>query len=204
VVKDSGDTTCSRADRDNAASIGPVEHEIDRSRELTEAFRINRKAIYTLARRICGGDAAADVTQEVFLRAWKWPDRFDAARGSIRQYLLVLARGVSIDHLRRETAGRARELRAVRSDRSRSSDGSLQILDAESATRLASALAALTDSEREAIVSAFFGDASYREVASRLGIPEGTVKSRIRLGLRKLRVELRDLFDESDPAEASS
>ncbi len=197
---DSNLVDASRTDRHGLAPVAPSSLNGDLTAALTDTFRANRQAIYGLARRICGDDAAADVTQEVFLRVWKRPDLFDADRGSMRQYLLTLTRGVSIDHLRREVARRARDLRQILTETNPSGDSSQGILDGESATRVMSALGELTHSERDAIVAAFYDDMTYREVASRLGIPEGTAKSRIRLGLRKLRGELRDLGNDSDHA----
>ncbi len=164
---------------------------------LTEAFRCNRTAIYALARRICGDDAAADVTQEVFLRVWRRPELFDASRGSMRQYLLTLARGVSIDHLRRDVARRARDMREMLTEGLANPDGMQRTIERESAQRVVSALGGLNSPEREAIIAAFYDDMSYRDVAFRLGIPEGTAKSRIRLGLQKMRSELDDLRDSS-------
>ncbi|MEO7399116.1 MAG: sigma-70 family RNA polymerase sigma factor [Ilumatobacteraceae bacterium] len=171
---------------------------------LTEAFRQNRTAIYAVARRICGEDAAADVTQEVFLRVWKNFAKFDADRGSIRQYLLTIARGVSIDHLRRDASRRTRDRVDVSLDRQPTVDGIQRLLERHDAARVASALALLSPNERNAIVAAFFEEMSYREVALRLGIPEGTAKSRIRLGLQKLRGELRDLRDDAEQGAAAS
>ncbi|MEO7397497.1 MAG: sigma-70 family RNA polymerase sigma factor [Ilumatobacteraceae bacterium] len=171
---------------------------------LTEEFRQSRTTIYGIARRICGEDAAADVTQEVFLRVWRNCDRFEMQVGSIRPYLLTVARGVSIDHLRREIARRVRDDRSASGTAESPIDGIQLAIERERGVRLAAALCVLSNVERDAIRAAFFDDMTYREVAARFGIPEGTAKSRIRLGLRKLRLALRDLGrDNAEDAVAS-
>jgi RNA polymerase sigma-70 factor (ECF subfamily) len=164
--------------------------------ELTEAFRENRRLIYDIARRICGDDSAADVTQEVFLRLWRRPEMFDPDRGTMRRYLVTLSRGVAIDFLRRETARKRRDDRGSRGGEV-DADVSVRAVREEAVGRVVIALASLSQLERDAIVTAFYEDLSYREVASRLGLPEGTVKSRIRLGLQKMRCELHDLHPAS-------
>lgn len=172
--------------------------DIDRARALTEEFRANRITIYEIARRVCGEDSAADVTQEVFLRVWKHPEQFDASRGSMRSYLLTVSRGVAIDFLRRDTARRIRDDRLISQNRETHLDIGQRLARKEAITRVAKALDQLSHSERDAIVAAFYEDITYREVAVQLGVPEGTVKSRIRHGLQKLRTELQDL--RHDPA----
>ncbi|MEO6126462.1 MAG: sigma-70 family RNA polymerase sigma factor [Ilumatobacteraceae bacterium] len=159
---------------------------------IIEAFREHRGAVYGVARRYCDDEAAADVTQEVFLRVWNNRVGFDEARGNIRQYLCTIARGTAIDHLRRKSSQQGRDTRHATTTAHVGIDPNLaaRLIDAEAAGRVQQALAQLHTGERRAIVMAFFGEMSYREVAIRLGVAEGTAKSRIRSGLAKLRDDL--------------
>ncbi len=128
--------------------------------------------------------------QEVFLRLWNQPDRFDPERGSLRSYLLAQCHGRSVDLLRSESSRRNREERDSRRTAEAGYDLEHEVLDLSVADGVRTAMARLADGERQAIELAYLGGHTYREVATLLGEPEGTVKSRIRSGLKKLRVEL--------------
>lgn len=157
---------------------------------LTQAFREHAAAVYVVARKVGGQNNAADVTQEVFLRLWAHPERFDPTRGPLRTYLCTVARGVAIDIARQERARSARDGRSIASSVAADVDPAHAALRADDARRVRKALDLLAIEERTAIVEAFDNDLSYREAADRLHLPEGTVKSRIRLGMRKLRLQL--------------
>jgi len=160
---------------------------------LAEAYRRHAGAVYGLARRLLASAAMAEeIVQEVFLRLWNQPDRFDPQRGSLRSYLLAQCHGRSVDLLRSETSRRDREDRDNRRTAEAGYDLEHEVLDLAVADRVREAMAALGDGERRAIELAYLGGHTYREVAVLLGEPEGTVKSRIRSGLRKLRIELVD------------
>ncbi len=132
-------------------------------------------------------DLAADVTQEVFVRLWQRPERFDAGRGSLKAFLQVDAHGRSIDLLRSRNAAARRERREFEKQWSTpvASTEELAMTAVESES-VRSALMRLPEEQRTAVAMAYFGGYSYREVADRLGVPEGTIKSRIRLALRRL------------------
>ena len=161
---------------------------------LAEAYRRHAGAVYGLARRLLTDDALAEeIVQEVFLRLWNRPERFDPGRGALRSYLLAQCHGRAVDLLRSEQARRRREDRDARRAAEGGYDVELQVWDLAVAERMRDALATLPDVERTAIELAYYGGHSYREVAELLQAPEGTIKSRIRSGLRRLRPALVDV-----------
>ena len=160
---------------------------------LAEAYRRHAGAVFALARRLLADAALAEeIVQEVFLRIWNSPERFDPERGTLRSYLLAQCHGRSVDLLRSETSRRRREERDARRTAEKGYDLEHEVVDLSVAERVKDALALLPDVEREAIALAYFGGHTYREVAEMLDQPEGTVKSRIRAGLKRLRSELVD------------
>jgi len=156
-----------------------------------EVYRRHAGAAYSLAcRTLNDRHIAEEVVQEVFLRLWERPERFEAERGTLRTYLLVETHGRCIDVVRSRTRRTQREERVVQLNPTDQYDLELEIWDLTLAERVREARAALSDDERRAIDVAYFGRHSYREVAALLGEPEGTIKSRIRSGLEKLRERL--------------
>lgn len=179
-----------------AASDGALVVAIGRYREdaLAEAYRRHGGAVYGLARRVLSDMALAEeICQEVFLRLWDQPDRFDPERGSLRSFLLAQAHGRAVDLLRADTSRRDREIRDARRTAGAGYDVEHEVWDLAVADRVREAVAALPLQERQAIQLAYFGGQTYREVAHALGEPEGTIKSRIRLGLRRMRSVLSDV-----------
>src|SRR5436190_8503443 len=164
-----------------------------RNDALAEVYRRHAGAVYALARRVLGEAAAAEeVVQEVFLRLWNSPEKFDSERGSLRSYLLAHAHGRSVDQLRSDTSRRRREEREVRQAAEAGYDLEHQVWDLAVADTVKVALSRIPIEERRAIELAYFGGLTYREVAVMLGTPEGTVKSRIRAGLRRMRDSLTE------------
>ena len=156
-------------------------------RALEELFLRHGAAVAGVARRITGSQARAeDVLQEVFLRLWRAPDRYDPTRGTLRSFLLIDANARAIELVRSETARRDREDRDGRRPTPPPASVERVVWERAVADHLADALDALPAAERSAIELAYYGGYSYREVAVRLGQPEGTVKSRIRAGLHRL------------------
>lgn len=173
---------------DAALAVGIARY---RQEALAEAYRRHAGAVYGLARRLLMVESLAEeVVQEVFLRLWNQPDRYDPARGSLRSFLLAQTHGRAVDLLRSEGARRQREEREARSTAEAGYDIDHEVTDMATAERVRSSLAALPAGERAAIELAYFGGLTYREVARQLEEPEGTVKSRIRSGLKRLRGEL--------------
>lgn len=164
-----------------------------RAEGLSLAFRDNRAEMYAAARRIVGNEHVADVAQEVLLRLWTFPDRFDPTRTTLGNYLRVVNRSVAVDQLRNRVARRRREDLIHWIDVRQHPDVSAAAIEREHAARINAALLSIPGPERAALVCAFFGQMTYAEAAVELGIPEGTIKSRIRRGIAHLRYELRDL-----------
>ena len=159
---------------------------------LAELYRRHSGAVFGLARRLLyDGRLAEEVAQEVFVKLWREPQRFDPARGSLRTFLLSVTHGYAVDVLRSETSRRAREQRS-RTIAEGDSDLELEAFDVTTAERVRDAVAQLPDGERRAIELAYFGGHTYREVASIVGEPEGTIKSRIRSGLRRMHCALAE------------
>ena len=162
-----------------------------RTEALEEIYRRHAGAAFGLAQRICNDRALAEeIVQEVFVRLWNDPDRFDPARGSLRSYLLAQCHGRSVDLLRSETSRRRREEKDHRRTAEGGYDLEREVWDLALADHVREALDTLPEAEREAIRLAYLGGHTYREVAMLLDEPEGTVKSRIRSGLKRLRGEL--------------
>jgi RNA polymerase sigma-70 factor (ECF subfamily) len=155
------------------------------------------RAVYSLALRIVNDEGdAEDVVQEVFAQAWRQAARYDASRGVVGAWLLMMTRSRAIDRLR---SARARpDSRAVDDPRVIDEmpavlrDAPSRIIDAENARLAQRALAELPLLQRLVIELAYYEGLTQREIADRLEQPLGTVKSRLRLGLLKLRDALAE------------
>jgi RNA polymerase sigma factor (sigma-70 family) len=138
------------------------------------------RAAYSLARRILTEETLAqDVVQEVFLSLWRDAGRFDAGRGTVATYLLSMTHHRAVDVVRREENLR----------RWKTSD---EVEASERRAEVRAALKELPDAQREAVALAYFGGYTQREVAALVGVPLGTVKTRMAAGMRKLKAALRD------------
>lgn len=165
----------------------------EREGALAEAYRRHSGPVFRMARNLTRNETLAEeVVQEVFLRLWRHPDKFDASRGSLRSFLLAHAHGRSIDLIRSEASRRNREERDGRLAAQIRPGLDEDVWQLALAADLRAALASLPDGERRALELAYFGGLTYREVATQLALPEGTVKSRIRAGLRRLRDQLSE------------
>jgi len=151
-------------------------------------------AAFSLAYRICGRRSVAeDIAQESFLALWRSGERYDRARGSVRTWTLGIVHNRAIDALRRSSTH----------DRRRASDeGIEETLEAPERTdeqavenavssEIRGALGKLPSDQRKVIELAYFGGFTHTEIASMLDTPVGTVKGRMRLGLKKLRSHLQ-------------
>jgi RNA polymerase sigma-70 factor (ECF subfamily) len=165
-----------------------------------EAFEVlydrHGGAAYSLAYRIVGDRAAAEeVTQEAFISVWRSGARFDAARGSVRSWLLSVVRNRAIDFLR-SRASKAPKLdfddEASLEQRPAQERTEEEALRRETSAELRGALGKLPGEQSKVIELAYFGGFSHSEIAQILGLPMGTVKGRMRLGLEKIRGELAE------------
>ena len=171
----------SASDASLAISIGRWQEEA-----LAEAYRRYGGVVFGLARRLLFDYVLAEeVSQEVFVRLWREPERFDPARGSLRTYLLTMAHGRAVDLLRSERSRHAREERSTAVAEA-GYDLEQEVCELATADRVRQALASLPGTERKAIELAYYGGLTYREVAADQNEPEGTIKSRIRSGLRRM------------------
>ncbi len=158
---------------------------------LAEVYRRHAGAVFALARRLLSDRTLAEeIVQEVFLRLWNDPDRYDPDRGSLRSYLLAQCHGRAVDLIRAESSRRRREEKENMLAAEAGYDLEHEVWDMAVADKVKAALRGLPDGERQAILLAYFGGHSYREVADLLDTPEGTVKSRIRAGLKRMRGDL--------------
>lgn len=140
---------------------------------------------------------AEEVAQDVFLVLWRRPGAFDPERGSLKTFLVSIARNKAIDLVRHEE-GHKRVRDSLINALDASSDSPRFDTEVEGRTDMKSALNRLSRVQREAITLAYFGGRTYREVAVELGVAEGTAKTRLRDGLGKLRDMLSK---ESEGAE---
>lgn len=153
--------------------------------------------VYSMALKVMRDPTAAeDVVQDVFLRVWQRADQFDASRGRLATWLLSMARNRAIDLLRRHNRQRtvANALDETRDD---SALAAHWYAERDIAVHLS--LDILPPEQRQCIELAFFYGLSHQDIAEMLHLPLGTVKSRIRMGMQKLRAALRAEQSEKGP-----
>ncbi len=152
------------------------------------------RIVFTLSIRILGDKCAAEeVTLDVFHNVWRHAGEYDVSGGPVLGWILNQARSRAIDRIRFEHRKKRCTAFTNGDGGVESADAGEESLDREQRARhLRQALTALQPTERAAIESAFFGDRTYVEVASQLNEPLGTIKTRIRSGLQKLRSALCD------------
>jgi RNA polymerase sigma-70 factor (ECF subfamily) len=147
-------------------------------------------AVLGIARRVLADpNLAEEVAQDTFVALWRRPGAFDPERGSLRSFLMVVARNKAVDLVRKEES-RKRATDSLLQEAAVPSDMAPDDERIEEREEIRRALAQLSLVQREAIVLAYFGGRTYREVARELEIPEGTAKTRLRDGLVRLRTLL--------------
>ncbi len=155
---------------------------------LADAFRRFGGAVKALASRVMRDESLAeDVVQETFVWLWRSPERYDPVRGSLRTLLLTVAHRRAVDIVRSEEARARRESQPPDPE---TRDVEDEVWARHLSDQVRSAIAELSPDEHAAVSLAYLGGLTYVEVARRLEAPEGTVKSRIRSGLRRLAASL--------------
>jgi RNA polymerase sigma-70 factor, ECF subfamily len=164
-------------------SFAPPGTDLRDHAAFSRAYAQHARGVYAAAMGVLGDPARAqDVVQDVFLRLWRRPDAFDMRRGALGPYLRVMARSRALD-LRRQN--RASERIADRLREQDESAGDPRLAPERQDLRLA--VRALPDGQREAVVLTYWGGLTAEEVARHAGVPLGTAKSRVRLGVMRLR-----------------
>jgi RNA polymerase sigma-70 factor (ECF subfamily) len=149
-------------------------------------------AVFGLVARVVRDPAQAEeVTQEVFVELWRTASRFDPARGTARSWVMTCAHRRAVDRVRSAERAARRDDLAGRRDQGRPYDEVVeQVETGLERERVRRGLAGLTDLQREAVVLAYYGGYTHRQIAELLGVPSGTVKTRLRDGLLRLRDHL--------------
>jgi len=155
-------------------------------------FAEHERGVYASAYRVTGNSAQAqDVVQDVFLRIWRRPDRFDPNRGEIGAFLRLMARSRALDLWREgDAAGRASDrlkIAVAQEPVREEARPDLECQQKDERRRVRSLLKELPQPQREAVVLSYWGGLTSDEIATHSGVPVGTAKSRVRLGLNRLR-----------------
>lgn len=161
--------------------------------------------VYSVSLRVVGDPyIAEDVTQDVFVRVWRRPEQFDLNRGKFVTWLLSVARNRSIDHqrsasrrMRHETLPAAEEEDDILPAGNERDDPAFVAVLSDERAAVRKALDVLPAEQKLAISLAYFGGLTQQEVANRLGQPLGTVKTRIRLGMQKMRGALQERHERN-------
>jgi RNA polymerase sigma-70 factor, ECF subfamily len=199
VDQDASDATPRRGDQVGEAG-GTTRATVDlrRTEDLEAAYRAHAGELQRFAvRQLRDRGAAADVVQEVFVRAWRHADRYDAGLAGLRVWLFTIARNVVVDHVRRERSRPGLptdpdDLPGM-SERRRASGGDAFSDDLVTAWFVEDALGRLGADQRSAIVETYVRGRPYAEVAAEQDVPVGTLRSRVFYGLRNLRLIMDDM-----------
>ena len=175
-----------------AALIGRIADHADRAAfaELFEYFAPRVKAY--MRRQGASDGQAEDLAQEAMLAVWRKASLFDPARAGVATWIFTIARNLRIDALRRERPAEALPPEGERQEIEPSQGAESELILAERDRILRQALAVLPPEQAELVQLAFYEDKPHREIERMLGIPLGTVKSRLRMAMQRLRGALED------------
>ena len=175
-----------------AALIGRIADHADRAAfaELFEYFAPRVKAY--MRRQGASDGQAEDLAQEAMLAVWRKASLFDPARAGVATWIFTIARNLRIDALRRERPAEALPPEGERQEIEPSPGAESELILAERDRILRQALAVLPPEQAELVQLAFYEDKPHREIERMLGIPLGTVKSRLRMAMQRLRGALED------------
>jgi RNA polymerase sigma-70 factor, ECF subfamily len=157
-----------------------------------ELYRRVAPAVFGLVGKVVRNPSQAEeVTQEVFVELWRTAARFDPARGTARSWVMTCAHRRAVDRVRSSESAARRDDLAGRRDQGRPYDEVVEQVEAGlEREHVRRGLEALTELQREALVLAYYGGYTHREISELLGVPSGTVKTRLRDGLLRLRDHL--------------
>ncbi|HMF94561.1 MAG TPA: sigma-70 family RNA polymerase sigma factor [Vicinamibacterales bacterium] len=185
-----GDVEAAAADRDALARVVRGDHDA-----LAEIYDRHARLLYSLALRILRRPTdAEDVIQEVFSQVWRQAGRYDTSRGTVVGWLVTVARSRALDRLRRDR-GEPPSADIELVSRDVVDPGAmvdLQLVDAEQAARVRAALGALPETQRVPLELAYYEGLSQTAIAARLETPLGTIKTRMRQALLRLRDALAE------------
>lgn len=152
------------------------------------------RAAYRLAHRMTGGrEAAEDLAQDAFLKVWTSADSYRSERGSVRTWVLAIVQNAGVDALRAgATRRKTREFAERSAHRSQPCEAFAETWRGALRVELRRALDALPPEQLEVLTLAYLSGRSHEDISAHLGIPLGTVKGRVRLGLKKLRDHFAD------------
>ena len=157
-----------------------------------ELYQRVAAAVFGLVSKVVRNPAQSEeVTQEVFVELWRTAPRFDPARGTARSWIMTCAHRRAVDRVRSAESAARRDDLAGRRDQGRPYDEVVEQVEASlEREHVRRGLDALTELQREAVVLAYYGGYTHREISELLGVPSGTVKTRLRDGLIRLRDHL--------------
>ena len=161
--------------------------------ELRAVYDAHGPLVFGICRRTLGDEAAREVTQDVFVSAWRARQQFDPTRGTLAAWLVGITKRRVVDHVRRER--RHSERRAEEDDRAGSSASEPEVERIADRLTVAHALSGLADRPRDVIKLAYVDGLTHQEIAERTCLPLGTIKSDIRRGLVTLRQHLESTHE---------
>jgi RNA polymerase sigma-70 factor (ECF subfamily) len=183
-----------RGDTEPEVSLDSLLHKVAAAdqRAFSELYdRVAPRVLGLIRRLLIDYAQSEEVAQEVFLEIWKTADRFDTNRGAAMSWILTMAHRRAVDRVRASQAGHDRDTKIGIRDLEREYDQTSETVEIRiEHERVKKAMGQLTELQRQAISLAYYGGYSHSEVAEMLHVPIGTVKTRLRDGMIRLRDEM--------------
>jgi RNA polymerase sigma-70 factor, ECF subfamily len=174
----------------NQQNLSLIERIIDRDRQaLSTLYDRYARVVYSVVYRSLGSvEESEEVVMDVFAKIWATADRYNSDKARVDTWIFMMARSRVLDRLRsRQRRNKLTEAIAIEDLPTNTTDNSLDLEIADRRTQILTALATLPPEQRQVLELAYYGGWSHREIAEQTGMALGTVKTRIRLGLEKLR-----------------